>query len=249
MKSFATALIAIGATAIKLRQDGGEESGLGSWEARAERMHSIIDWNGDSFVDGDELKDLVFIAETFDYVDEDEAAGLYTDVDLAMEYMLGPFTYEELEMEVEWMMESEEVLNTMKDLLNGAEEMLIDGAIDVAFGEYDTNGNDEIDFEEVEAAIIDLDLDEDEADEVYAAFEEADTDEDWAVSWDEWEAGFRAALEEDPELKWEILEEAADYINEGDIDCSADGVEGCEDERAEWHDEIAEWAESTDGEE
>ena len=137
----------------------------------------------------------------------------------------------------------------MKDLLNGAEEMLIDGAIDVAFDEYDTNGNDEIDVEEVAAAIIDLDLDEDEADEVYAAFEEADTDEDWTVSWDEWEAGFRAALEEDPELKWAILEEAADYINEGDVDCSADGVEGCEDERAEWHDEIAEWAESTDGEE
>lgn len=96
MKSFATALIAIGATAIKLRQDGGEESGLGSWEARAERMHSVIDWNGDSKVDRDELRDLVFFIKTFDYITEDEADGLYTDIDLAMDYMLGPFTFEDL---------------------------------------------------------------------------------------------------------------------------------------------------------
>ena len=150
MKSFATALIAIGATAIKLREDGGEES----WEARAERMHSVIDWNGDELVDGDELRDLVFIAETLDYVDEDEADGLYTDIDLAMDYMLGPFSFEDLHAEVEWMMENGDdddwaVLDTIEDLLEGAEEMLIDAAIDVAFDEQDLDGNDEIDVEEV----------------------------------------------------------------------------------------------------
>lgn len=94
-----------------------------------------------------------------------------------------------------------------------------------------------------------MDLDEDEADELYDAFEALDTDDDMAVSWDEWEAGVRAAMEEDPELKWEILDEAADYINENDVDCSEDGVEGCEDERAAFQEEIAEWAESTDGDE
>lgn len=150
MKSFATALIAIGATAIKLREDGGEES----WEARAERLHSVIDWNGDELVDGDELRDLVFIAETLDYVDEDEADGLYTDIDLAMDYMLGPFSFEDLHAEVEWMMENGDdddwaVLDTIEDLLEGAEEMLIDAAIDVAFDEQDLDGNDEIDVEEV----------------------------------------------------------------------------------------------------
>jgi len=96
MKSFATALIAIGATAIKLREDGGEESGLGFWEARVERMHSIIDWNGDTVVDRDELGDLVFLAELFNYIDEDEADGFYTDIDLAMDYMGGPFSFEDL---------------------------------------------------------------------------------------------------------------------------------------------------------
>ena len=254
MKSFATALIAIGATAIKLRDDGGEESGLGSWEARAERMHSVIDWNGDSVVDGDELGDLVFLAETFDYIDADEADVLYTDIDIAMDYMGGPFSFEDLQEEVEWMMENGddddwEVLYTVEDLLEGAEEMLLDAAIDVAFDELDLDDNDEINVEEVEDAIDDLDLDDEEAGEFYAAFEALDADEDMAVSWDEWETGVRAAMEEDPELKWEVLEEAADYVNEFDVDCSADGVDGCDDERAAFQDDIEEWAESTDGDE
>ena len=94
-----------------------------------------------------------------------------------------------------------------------------------------------------------MDLDEEEAGEFYAAFESLDEDDDMAVSWDEWEAGVRAAMEEDPELKWEVLEEAADYVNEFDVDCSADGVDGCDDERAAFQDDIEEWAESTDGDE
>ena len=147
MKSFATALIAIGATAIKLRQDGGEESGLGSWEARAERMHSVIDWNGDSKVDRDELRDLVFFIKTFDYITEDEADGLYTDIDLAMDYMLGPFTFEDLQAEVEWAKENGDdddwaVLDKIEDLLEHAEEMLLDSAINIAFGELDLDDND-----------------------------------------------------------------------------------------------------------
>ena len=110
-------------------------------------MHSIIDWNDDSLVDGDELKDLVFIAETFNYVDEDEAAGLYTDIDLAMEYMLGPFTFEDLQAEVEWAKENGDdddwaVLDKIEDLLEHAEEMLLDSAINIAFGELDLDDND-----------------------------------------------------------------------------------------------------------
>jgi len=142
-----------------------------------------------------------------------------------------------------------EVLYTVEDLLEGAEEMLLDAAIDVAFDELDLDDNDEINVEEVEDAIDDLDLDDEEAGEFYAAFEALDADEDMAVSWDEWETGVRAAMEEDPELKWEVLEEAADYVNEFDVDCSADGVDGCDDERAAFQDDIEEWAESTDGDE
>jgi len=141
------------------------------------------------------------------------------------------------------------VLDTVEDLLEGAEEMLLDAAIDVAFDELDLDDNDEINVEEVEDAIIDLDLDEEEAGEFYAAFEALDADEDMAVSWDEWETGVRAAMEEDPELKWEVLEEAADYVNEFDVDCSEDGVDGCDDERAAFQDDFEEWAESTDADE
>ena len=88
-----------------------------------------------------------------------------------------------------------------------------------------------------------MDLDEEEAGEFYDAMESIDTDEDNLVSWDEWEAAVIVAMEEDPELKWLILEDATVYVNEFDVDCSLDGVEGCEDERANMHEEIAEYAE------
>ena len=47
-----------------------------------------------------------------------------------------------------------------------------------------------------------MDLDEEEAYEFYNAFESIDTDENNLVSWDEWDAAVRVAMEEDPELKW-----------------------------------------------
>ena len=46
-------------------------------------------------------------------------------------------------------------------------------------------------------------------------------------------------MEEDPELRWEILEEAAEFINEWDVDCTEDGDDNCDNERAMFREEIA----------
>ena len=66
---FTLALLAIGAQAVKLHQD--DEADLGSWEARAARMHSVIDWDGSGTVDAAELQDLFFLAEALEYIDAD----------------------------------------------------------------------------------------------------------------------------------------------------------------------------------
>ena len=87
----------------------------------------------------------------------------------------------------------------------------------------------------------DLELDDEERGDLYDAMEWFDEDDDDQVSWDEFAAGMEMVLEEEPELKWEILEGAADLINEYDVDCDADGVEGCDDERAEFQEEIESW--------
>ena len=72
----AAALIALGAQAVKLYQEDGEYNQEDDWETRSARVMSVIDWNGDELVDVDELKDLILIAETFGYIDDDEAAYL-----------------------------------------------------------------------------------------------------------------------------------------------------------------------------
>ena len=153
--------------------------------------------------------------------------------------MGGPFTADELIDEVYWVIEegSEEDLehlDVLEDILEGAEEMLLDFALEFAFDYVDDNGNDMIEVEEVDAMADDLSLDEDERQELYDGMEAFDEDDDYMVSWDEFASGMEMVLEEEPDLKWEILEAAADLINEFDVDCDADGVEGCDDERAEF---------------
>lgn len=102
---FAAILIAIGAQAIKLREHEGEGEDLGSWETRAENMHSVIDWNGDGLVSGDELSNLIFVAEHYDYITEQEAADL-TDFAYEVEdHFGGPFSYDQLEEEVNWIID------------------------------------------------------------------------------------------------------------------------------------------------
>ena len=160
--------------------------------------------------------------------------------------MGGPFTADELIDEVYWVLEygtdeDMEHLETLEGILEGSEEMLLDFALEFAFDYVDDNGNDQIEIEEVDAFADDLELDDEERQDLYDGMEAFDTDDDMQVSWDEFTAGMEWVLEEEPELKWEILEGAADLVNEYDVDCDADGVEGCDDERAEFQEEIESW--------
>ena len=153
--------------------------------------------------------------------------------------MGGPFTADELIDEVYWVLEEGteedlEHLDVLEDILEGAEEMLLDFALEFAFDYVDDNGNDFIEVEEVDAMADDLSLDEDERQDLYDGMAAFDEDDDYMVSWDEFASGMEWVLEEEPDLKWEILEGAADLINEFDVDCDADGVSGCDDERDEF---------------
>ena len=241
---FTLALLAIGSQAVKLHQD--DEADLGSWEARAERMHSVIDWDGSGTVDAAELQDLFFLAENLDYIDEDMQDELDDFADGMEEYFGGPWTAEEMIEEVNWVIENGteedmEHLDVLEGILEGSEEMLLDFALSFAFDYVDENGNDQIEVEEVDAMADELDLDDEERQDLYDGMEAFDENDDMQVSWDEFTAGMEWVLEEEPELKWEILEGAAELVNEYDVDCDADGVEGCDDERAEFQEEIESW--------
>ena len=241
---FTLALLAIGSQAVKLHQD--DEADLGSWEARAARMHSVIDWDGSGTVDAAELQDLFFLAENLDYIDEDMQDELDDFADGMEEYFGGPWTAEEMIEEVNWVIENGteedmEHLDVLEGILEGSEEMLLDFALSFAFDYVDENGNDQIEVEEVDAMADELDLDDEERQDLYDGMEAFDENDDMQVSWDEFTAGMEWVLEEEPELKWEILEGAAELVNEYDVDCDADGVEGCDDERAEFQEEIESW--------
>ena len=56
-------------------------------------------------------------------------------------------------------------------------------------------------------------------------------------------------MEEDPELRWEILDEAAEFINEYDVDCTEVGDSDCDDERAAFREELAASVEDEEDEE
>ena len=121
--------------------------------------------------------------------------------------------------------------------------MIIDVAVGYAFDEIDADGNDEIDEDEVWDMIDDLELDDDEAEDVLDGMEYADADGDLVVTYDELYDAVWEAVEEDAELRAELMQGVADLVDEYDVDCSDDGVEGCDDERAEMLDAVDEMAE------
>ena len=121
--------------------------------------------------------------------------------------------------------------------------MIIDVAVGYAFDEIDADGNDEIDEDEVWDMIEDLELDDDEAEDVLDGMEYADADGDLVVTYDELYDAVWEAVEEDAELRAELMQGVADLVDEYDVDCSDDGVEGCDDERAEMLDAVDEMAE------
>ena len=122
------------------------------------------------------------------------------------------------------------MLDGIEDLLEGAEGMVIDFVIDVAFDYMDANDNGEIEVSEVEDMVEEFELDEEEEQDVFDAYAALDTNDDEVVDADEFYDGLMSVLEENEDLYYEMLDGATDLINEFDVDCSADGVEGCEDE-------------------
>ena len=235
---FATALIAIGAQAVKLHQEDGEDYLI----ERAVAMHRIIDWNGSGTVDGDEIKDLAYAADAFGYIEEGELDQVNADIDEFMDAMGGPFDEDDLVGVLEEA--DEELLEEMVEGLECAEEMIIDFAVGAVFDAIDTNDNGEIEVEEVEDMIAELEL-EDDADEVYEGFEAADVDEDWVVDVEEFYDAMWYAIEEDAELRRDIMEEAADFIDMFDIECEGDY---CDEVREMMKEEIDELAAELDDE-
>ena len=236
---FATALIAIGAQAVKLHQEDGEDYLI----ERAVAMHRIIDWNGSGTVDGEEIKDLAYAADAFGYIEEGELDQVNADIDEFMNAMGGPFDEDQLIGVLEEA--DEEVQEEMVEGLECAEEMIIDFAVGAVFDEIDTNDNLEIEVEEVEDMIEELELDAHDEYEVYSVFQAADVNEDWVVDVDEFYNAIWYAIEEDAELRKDIMETAADFIDEFDHDCEGDE---CDEIRLMMEAEIDELAAELDDE-
>ena len=165
MMKFALALLAIGSQAVKLHFDIDSEW---TWEERAENIHSVVDWDGSGTVDAEEIRDVLLIADVLGYISDEEYDEMYDFAGEVVELLGGPFTHEELVDGVHWVLESGdsedfENLEKLEGLMEGAEEMLVDLAIDIAFDMVDTNGNDAIEVEEVDDMIYHLELDDEEA--------------------------------------------------------------------------------------
>ena len=238
---FATALIAIGAQAVKLTQEEDDYV-----VDRYVALHRITDWDGSGTVDAEEIKDFAYIAEAFGYIDEDELYEAYDGADELIEAFGGPFTVDELVEVLDYALAEggEEVVDEIVGGLEDAEELIIDAAVGFAFDAMDADMNGEIDEDEVYDMIDELELDDEEAEEVLDGFDYADADGDEAVDAGEFYDAVWEAVENDVELRNELMQGVADLADEFDVDCSADGVEGCDDERAEMLDEIDAMAES-----
>ena len=128
-------------------------------------------------------------------------------------------------------------------MIEGAENMLVDFAVFWMFDDLDLNDNGTIEESDVDAVAAVLELDDAATQELHEGLMIMDADEDGEVSWEEWENVIQWSLEQDDsQLKWELLDDIEGWFDEADIDCSADGVEGCEDEREQRREDIEEWA-------
>ena len=135
-----------------------------------------------------------------------------------------------------------ELLDTVVEALEVAEEIVIDAAVAVAFDEMDINADGVFDQDEAEVMMEDLDLDDEDIEDFLEGMEAADSDENGVVDFDELYSVVWEAVEEDAELRAEFMQEVADMIDEFDVDCSEDGVDGCDDEREQFRQDIDDWA-------
>lgn len=143
---------------------------------------------------------------------------------------------------VEKAIAAEEFLDNVEDALLVAETIVIDTAVEYAFDEMDINDDGVFDQDEAEVILADFDLDDEDIEDFYETMEYADADENGVVTFDELYNVVWEAVEEDAELRAEFMQEVADMIDEFDVDCSADGIDGCDDEREEYRQYVDEWA-------
>jgi hypothetical protein len=142
---------------------------------------------------------------------------------------------------VEEAIAAKEFLDNVEDALLVAETIVIDTAVELAFDEMDINDDGVFDQDEAEDMMEDLGLDDEEIEDFYETMEYADADENGVVTFDELYSVVWEAVEEDAELRAMFMQEMADWIDELDVDCSEDGIDGCDDEREQFRREIDEY--------
>ena len=139
---FAACLIAIGASAIKLRQ---EDDGPALAD-RGDRVQRIIDWDGDGVIQLHEAMDQVFLFNALGYIDDETTDLIINDYS---ENMPDEFTFEEVHEEA---LENDDVAD-LEWFIEYSEDVFIDIATNAIFDEVDANGNGDIDESEGEAVL------------------------------------------------------------------------------------------------
>lgn len=226
---FAASLIAIGASAIKLRQ-----------EDEAHPVQRMIDWNGDGVIQREEAKDQAYIFYATGYIDEDdldEAIEFYDDDEFPAE-----FTFEDVWDYVEESGDME-TAEGFADFIEFSEDVVLDMAANAIFDEIDADGDDEVDIDEAIDFIESVTSDVDEQDEMYDGFAEADVDDSYTVDRAEFLDAMIEAVHEEEGLRDEVIAEIADFIDEFDVECDGDECRAI----AEEFDENAEYPNYGDG--
>lgn len=205
---FAASLIAIGASAIKLRQ-----------EDEAHPVQRMIDWNGDGLIQREEAKDQAYIFYATGYIDEDdlaEAIEFYDDDEFPDE-----FTFDDVWNYVEETGD-EETAEGFAEFVEFSENVVLDMAANYIFDEIDADGNDDIDIDEATDFIYENFSDEEEQEEIFDGFAEADEDDSYSVDRAEFLDAMIGAIHEEEGLREDVLEDIADFIDMFDVDCQGE---------------------------
>ena len=205
---FAASLIAIGASAVKLRE-----------EDQAHPVQRMIDWNGDGLIQREEAKDQAYIFYATGYIDEedlDEAIEFYDDEEFPDE-----FTFDDVWDYVDETGDMEAAEGFM-EFVEFSENVVLDMAANAIFDEIDGDGDDEIDIDEAVDFVYENFSEEEEQMEVLDGFEAADEDDSNSVDRAEFLDAMINALHEEEGLRDDVIEEIADFIDMFDVDCEGD---------------------------
>ena len=205
---FAASLIAIGASAVKLRE-----------EDQAHPVQRMIDWNGDGLIQREEAKDQAYIFYATGYIDEedlDEAIEFYDDEEFPDE-----FTFDDVWDYVDETGDMEAAEGFM-EFVEFSENVVLDMAANALFDEVDADGDDEIVIDEAVDFIYENFSDEEEQQEIFDGFEAADEDDSNSVDRAEFLDAMINAIHEEEGLRDDVIEEIADFIDMFDVDCEGD---------------------------